>query len=362
MNFFLFPILLITLHIASTNGFNQFINQRRVSSASLRLTNNNKVFSTVPSPVSTTQLNAQFNDVINPSKFDSKRIVYTLAGQAVLTLAAFGLGSAFNIDVLHLENLQTETTILQETVIPALGIFFAIFSFSFLLKDVQLNGLQEFFRERKFYVLKTLGLQTDPVLAVFIALIIALGEGFSDEIFFRGFAFSSIHLQFGDQIAIAFSALISGLAHIPIFGSNFFVESLLSMIYGISFLASGFNIIVPMTIHAIYSLVSMYITWYFSTTEIRKRIETARSVSNAESGDTKLEAMARAVSSSSSSSTLTMLLSILILYCYCVGTHSFTYALMTNVYVYDFLTLLSPSLLLLLLSLLLLLLSDIRHH
>ena len=123
-----------------------------------------------------TKLNAQFNDVINPSKFDLKRIIYTLGGQAILTAAAFILGSIYNIDVLHLDNLQTETTILQETVLPSLGIFLVIFTFSYLVKDVQLNGLQEFFRERKFYVLKTLGLQTDRVVAVIIAVIIALGK------------------------------------------------------------------------------------------------------------------------------------------------------------------------------------------
>lgn len=191
-------------------------------------------------------------DIINPTSFDPKRILSTILGQVALTAAAFALGSVTGIDVLHLENLQTETVILQETVLPALGIFAAIFTFSYFLRDVQLTGVQEFFRERKFYVLKTLGLRTDITSAIVIALVIALGEGFSDEVFFRGLCFSSIHTQVGDNLALFLSALISGLAHIPLFGSNFFVESLLSFIYGAAFLASGFNIVVPMTIHAIY--------------------------------------------------------------------------------------------------------------
>ena len=54
-----------------------------------------------------------------------------------------------------------------------------------------------------------------------------------------------------------------------------------------------------MTIHAIYSLVSMYITWFYSTIEIKKRIEEARTKtslkSNINDDDAKLEAMAQAV-------------------------------------------------------------------
>jgi membrane protease YdiL (CAAX protease family) len=238
-------------------------------------------------------------DIINPTSFDPKRILATVAGQLALTAASFAVGSVTNIDVLHLENLQTEAVILQETVTPALGIFAAIFTFSFLLRDVQLTGLQEFFRERKFYVLKTLGLRTDITSAIVIALVIALGEGFSDEVFFRGLCFSSIHTQLGDNLAIFLSALISGLAHIPLFGSNFFVESFLSLIYGAAYLTSGFNIVVPMTIHAIYSLVSMYSTWFFSTREINIRIESAKSSAAANpiaDSAARFEAMAKAVS------------------------------------------------------------------
>ena len=40
------------------------------------------------------------------------------------------------------------------------------------------------------------------------------GEGFSDEIFFRGFAFSSIHTQFGDETAIAFGKCIVDIPYL----------------------------------------------------------------------------------------------------------------------------------------------------
>ena len=131
--------LVIALFVSLTYSFIGTSTTRNLKSLSI-------VFKTLPNVASKankirqdiaisskdTQLNAQqaeFNDVINPSKFDVKRIIFTLTGQAVLTAAAFALGSIYNIDVLHLENLQTETTILQETVLPSLSIFLAIITF-----------------------------------------------------------------------------------------------------------------------------------------------------------------------------------------------------------------------------------------
>lgn len=241
-----------------------------------------------------------FTSIINPTKFDTRRIALTLGGQALLLTVAVTVGNFLGLDVLHLENMQTEIEVLKETVVPALGIFAAIFSFSYFLRDVQLPEIQQFFRERKFYVLKTLGIQTNVQQAALIAALLAMGEAFSEEIFFRGLCFPTIHTPVADDIAILFGALISGLAHVPIFGSNFFVESVLSMIYGASFLASDFNVIVPMTIHAIYSLVSMYVTWYFSTADIRKRINQAKvedaALTKVNDTEAVFEAIAKSVS------------------------------------------------------------------
>lgn len=246
----------------------------------------------------------KLNDVINPSKFDLKRITFTVGGQFLLLNAALLLGQLLQIDVLHLDTLQAEAEILKETVFPAVAIFIVVFATSFVFRDVKLTEIQQFFRERKFYVLKTLGLQRNISQAALIALIISLGESISDEVFFRGFCYSSIHNQldsifgnsFGDGLAIFLGALVSGLAHVPIFGSNFFIESFLSCIYGLSFLTSNFNLVVPVTIHAIYSLVSMYVTWNFSTLEISKRIQAAqKKTDDLNSVPDQFEALARAI-------------------------------------------------------------------
>lgn len=253
-------------------------------------------------PQSSTQLNLKVDeskilrDVINPSKFDGKAIFTTLAGQGLLLNAAFLIGNLVKIDVFHLESLETEAEILKETVLPALGITGSVLAAGILLQDVPI--LRQFFRERKFYVLRALGIQSTALQAAVIAAIISFGEAFSDELFFRGLCFSSIHQQFGDDIAIGFSSLIYGIAHYPIFGSNILVESFLGLIYGASFLSAKFNIVVPVIIHASYSLVSMYTTWYLATKDLRQRISTAEdNAKNSKEDDVsaKFEAIAKAV-------------------------------------------------------------------
>ena len=69
------------------------------------------------------------------------------------------------------------------------------------------------------------------------------------------------------------------------------------LIYGESYLSSNFNIIVPIIIHAIYSLVSMYVTWYFGTLDLRQRIQIASKSVKAKTEDvqTKFEVIAKAV-------------------------------------------------------------------
>jgi hypothetical protein len=259
-------------------------------------------------------------DVINPSKLDKRAIFLTLAGQGLLLNLAFLIGNSIGIDVLDLKDLEPEAEILRETFEPSLIIAAIVIGAGFALRNTKLEGelsdshdstsanldvsdclgLSQFFRERKFYVLRVLGIQSSITQAAIIATIISFGEAFSDEVFFRGLCFSSIHQQFGDNVAIGFSSLIYGLAHYPIFGSNIFIESFLGLIYGASYLSSNFNIIVPVIIHAIYSLVSMYITWYFATLDLRKRISNASTQTSSrfkavDDINTKFEAIAKSV-------------------------------------------------------------------
>eukprot|EP00595_Chromulina_sp_UTEXLB2642_P000128 CAMPEP_0196762306 /NCGR_PEP_ID=MMETSP1095-20130614/1713_1 /TAXON_ID=96789 ORGANISM="Chromulina nebulosa, Strain UTEXLB2642" /NCGR_SAMPLE_ID=MMETSP1095 /ASSEMBLY_ACC=CAM_ASM_000446 /LENGTH=139 /DNA_ID=CAMNT_0042112919 /DNA_START=725 /DNA_END=1144 /DNA_ORIENTATION=+ len=55
------------------------------------------------------------------------------------------------------------------------------------------------------------------------------------------------------------------------------------------------NIVVPIIIHAIYSLVSMYMTWYFATQDIRQRILKAEKNTGSANSDVEFEAIAKAI-------------------------------------------------------------------
>lgn len=238
-----------------------------------------------------------FRDIINPKKgFDNKAIFQTLAGQGLLLNLAFLCGSFFQMDIFHLDVLSTEAELLQESVLPSLIISAVVITTGFFIRDFPIASLRQFFRERTFFVLRVLGLSSSPKTAALIATIISFGEAFADELFFRGFLFSMIHQQFGDDIALGISSLIYGLFHFPIFGSNIIIESFLGLLYGSSFLSANFNIVVPVIIHATYSLASMYVTWYFATQQIRREIiEAEKLTTKSIDGASKFESIANSI-------------------------------------------------------------------
>jgi len=295
IKFIVITIVLINIYLANGFTFKQFKQISTIIKPSRAKSYNNPSILTHLSATNTKDNSINLSRVINPSKFDVKAVFTTLAGQGLLLNIAFLVGSLIKLDVLHLDSLSTELEILQETVPEVLGITGIVIAMGFLLRDFPNQTLQTFFRERKFFVLKTLGIKSPPQVAVAIAAVIAFGEAFSDELFFRGLCFSSIHQYSGDTIALFVSALICGLAHYPVFGSNIIVESGLGLIYGYSFLYGKMNIVVPIIIHAIYSLVSMYMTWYFATQDIRQRILKAEKNTGSANSDVEFEAIAKAI-------------------------------------------------------------------
>eukprot|EP00607_Mallomonas_marina_P009556 CAMPEP_0182418164 /NCGR_PEP_ID=MMETSP1167-20130531/2631_1 /TAXON_ID=2988 /ORGANISM="Mallomonas Sp, Strain CCMP3275" /LENGTH=325 /DNA_ID=CAMNT_0024592207 /DNA_START=318 /DNA_END=1295 /DNA_ORIENTATION=+ len=130
---------------------------------------------------------------------------------------------------------------------------------------------QQILSETKGFVLHVLGRGQSPVWQVaLVTLVLSLFAAIGEETLFRGLLlplFSSLSLS--PFLSLSLSSLAFGLAHFPVFGASSLVETALGTVFGLSFLLSGNNLLVPVIVHAVYDFISIMSIWVVARDELR---------------------------------------------------------------------------------------------
>jgi membrane protease YdiL (CAAX protease family) len=139
------------------------------------------------------------------------------------------------------------------------------------------------------------------VLAAIVALLISITTGITEEFAFRGFLLPALSSAFGLPVAYAVSSAAFGLAHYPQFGFNAGVEALLGWVFAYSYVSSGYNIAVPIAVHALYDFATLFLSWLAATRSLKRRMRQAEEQLRGQQDlplPDEIEFIARAVSSS----------------------------------------------------------------
>lgn len=148
-----------------------------------------------------------------------------------------------------------------------------LIAFSQLLDRLPIDPFRSIALDTRIFILRLIGRNTSIPGALGTATLLSLGAGVSEELVFRGVLFSFICGLFGPLPAYVFSSVLFGLAHSPVFGANVVLEAIFGAFFAYSYVSSDYNLAVPMGIHFIYDFITIMITWWNSSRDLRQKMD-----------------------------------------------------------------------------------------
>eukprot|EP00600_Ochromonadales_sp_CCMP1393_P006537 CAMPEP_0174954936 /NCGR_PEP_ID=MMETSP0004_2-20121128/705_1 /TAXON_ID=420556 /ORGANISM="Ochromonas sp., Strain CCMP1393" /LENGTH=287 /DNA_ID=CAMNT_0016202813 /DNA_START=1493 /DNA_END=2352 /DNA_ORIENTATION=+ len=222
-------------------------------------------------PVEDPLASISIEEVLSPPRVDWRSIMLVLAGQGLLlggtTILSDFLG-AYRFSIYLLPEFDPESMKFALTVAIPL-IFGGLF-----VDRLPVKFFQDIARDTRVFTLRILGRASNPLVAAVVALLISMAAGYSEEICFRGFLFDSLSQNFGDVSAVA-SSVAFGMLHAPLFGSSILVEAVLGAVLCYSYVASGYNIAVPIAVHTMFDFFTLFLTWFITTMDLKTRVQQA---------------------------------------------------------------------------------------
>eukprot|EP01041_Mallomonas_annulata_P007226 gene7226-14737_t len=210
--------------------------------------------------------------IIIPESINWGYIWTLISSEAILYFIGLTLGLLFGVDVFRVKDLVTSSNDLVVIASFSSGMVLAGLIFDIIpLKEFQLIA-----RETKLFVLQLFGRgkgETDIWQVLGTAALLAFAAALCEEVFFRGFIFSGIESLFGELPALLLSSAVFGLAHFPVFGANSFVEAVLGGVFGYTYMISGHDLFVPIAVHFLYDLFTLFVTWIKARNELREVVE-----------------------------------------------------------------------------------------
>ena len=165
-----------------------------------------------------------------------------------------------------------------------------------LFDKIPWTTVQKIRKDTQIYVLKLLG-QDDSLkgtlVAIALSFAVSFAAGFTEEALFRGqllpFISTWLNSHFPltidpalvlnspfpsfDIISLIVTSIVFGLLHFPTFGLSAIIEIVLGGAFGLSFLASGGNILIPILIHTVYDFVTIFGSWKKALDELHQAEE-----------------------------------------------------------------------------------------
>jgi len=134
---------------------------------------------------------------------------------------------------------------------------------------------QDLSRDTRFFTLSLLGRPSNPAISALVALVISVAAGYAEEICFRGFLFNSLTHSFGAVSAAVATSALFGLLHAPLLGPSTVAQMLLGAVCCYSYVASDYNIAVPIVVHALYDFMTIFPSWLLASKDLKTRIQRA---------------------------------------------------------------------------------------
>jgi len=196
-----------------------------------------------------------------------------LSGQAILLATSALVGALLSLNPLGEElklPLEWEDwKLVYSFVVPTIAV-------GFVVDRLPGKVFQDMFMDTKLFVLRILGFSTNIVSAITLSALLSTGAAISEEVFFRGLLFTIIAPIFGLWPALIISSLSFGFAHFPKLGApQQVIETILGGIFGYAFILSGYNLAVPIAIHATYDFITIMVTWGLANQDFKVQMSDA---------------------------------------------------------------------------------------
>mmetsp|Transcript_18642 Transcript_18642/g.31263 ORF Transcript_18642/g.31263 Transcript_18642/m.31263 type:complete len:191 (-) Transcript_18642:897-1469(-) len=140
---------------------------------------------------------------------------------------------------------------------------------------VPISFFQDISFNTRFLSLLLLGRASNSLIAFIAALVISVAAGYAEEICFRGFLFNSLTHSFGAVSAAVATSALFGLLHAPLLGPSTVAQMLLGAVCCYSYVASDYNIAVPIVVHALYDFMTIFPSWLLASKDLKTRIQRA---------------------------------------------------------------------------------------
>ncbi|CAM9829399.1 unnamed protein product [Pylaiella littoralis] len=160
---------------------------------------------------------------------------------------------------------------------PAIGMgclgALPIFLVSVLLEKSGVDFFRKIDQDTKLYVVQVFGAERNwPVVSSW-ALVLAANAGFFEELLFRGVIQQGLSGVIGGVPALVITSLLFGLAHSPVPGASSFTEACYGANFGLLYMMSGGNILVPSVAHVVYDLLTFLEVHQRATAQLKSTLE-----------------------------------------------------------------------------------------
>ena len=215
----------------------------------------------------------KLREVFTPKGVNNLTILWTVIGDIILFNFGFLSAVIFNVDMFNFVTSFVNKEVWSFTL--QCGITTSLVGLIF--DEIPWKPLRDIKEDTRFYALRLLGRNTSPLKAFATTVFMSSLAGICEELFFRGFLLQFFFLVLNAPAAIALlaSSLAFGLSHNPRWGSSAAVETFLGLLFGISYIGSGFNIAVPILFHTLYDIGTLYTVWYTASRDLRYRLKRA---------------------------------------------------------------------------------------
>lgn len=160
---------------------------------------------------------------------------------------------------------------------PAVGLgclgALPIFLVSVLLEKSGVDFFRKIDQDTKLYVVQVFGAKRNWPAVSFWSFVLAANAGFFEEVLFRGVIQQWLSTVVGGIPALGIASVLFGLGHSPVPGASSFTEACYGANFGLLYMMSGGNILVPIVAHMVYDLLTFLEVHQRATAQLKTTLE-----------------------------------------------------------------------------------------
>jgi membrane protease YdiL (CAAX protease family) len=226
----------------------------------------------ITTPLTETKNEISLREVFTSRTLNLPGMAWLTAGDTLLYASAGFFGFLCDVDPLMSSTTFWDTKVFSDSAFIAAGLSLA----GFLFDRVPFQVARDIKSDTRFFTLRLIGRNTNWFKALSAATLVSGFAAVAEEVFFRGFLLTAaMALGMAPIFAGLLSSVLFGLAHTGKWGSNALVESLLGATFSACFVLSGFNLAVPIMVHFLYDVTTLFLTWADAASDLRVRMKRA---------------------------------------------------------------------------------------